>query len=207
MVKLECPRCAKRFSIQDDLAGRRTKCSKCGTPFRIPFTEASLGSSAVSVAVIPVRNDAPKPASPIVDFEFEQPQSPTTLCKSTGRLRFLLIGISVGLTGGIFLGSFGSSILGRMGQLTSILSTSRMTKEQFRSKFDALKGGYRYGGVVDENDLIQAMGKPSRTQTLGNDTYWYWQCQDGTIQIVILHYKNLAYYGEGEIMVTHINDY
>ncbi len=97
-----------------------------------------------------------------------------------------------------------------IGNAFSIQSAPTMTKEQFRAKFADLDGGSRSRGQVREVDLIRAVGKPSRTQTLVNRTFWYWTCQDGIIQIVIFGYKDPmveSQSGEGILNVEEVNDY
>ncbi len=34
-------------------------------------------------------------------------------------------------------------------------------------------------------DLIKAMGKPNRTQTISGQRYWYYTCSDGEIQLIM----------------------
>jgi len=53
-------------------------------------------------------------------------------------------------------------------------------------------------------EFMQRMGKPSRTQTVGDSTYWYYECQDGSIQIVMYsQYLNL----QNVMVMQAINDY
>jgi predicted Zn finger-like uncharacterized protein len=36
MIEFNCPQCSALFSVPENLAGRRARCKKCGTPFQIP---------------------------------------------------------------------------------------------------------------------------------------------------------------------------
>ena len=47
------------------------------------------------------------------------------------------------------------------------------------------------------------MGKPNRTQTVGDQAYWYYQCTDGTIQLV-MNVLNLQMAG---LIQADVNDY
>ena len=36
MIDFKCPQCSSSFSVPENLAGRRARCKKCGTPLTIP---------------------------------------------------------------------------------------------------------------------------------------------------------------------------
>jgi len=38
--------------------------------------------------------------------------------------------------------------------------------------------------LVGRDDLYRAVGPPSNTEMIGTDVYLYWQCADGTVQVV-----------------------
>jgi hypothetical protein len=82
-----------------------------------------------------------------------------------------------------------------------------LAKGEFRTKImDLLPRGCP--GIARENDIIDAFGKPDRTQTLGNDMYWYWQCSDGTMQVVMSYLQNVELKtGRKVVYVSAINDY
>jgi predicted Zn finger-like uncharacterized protein len=46
MIDFNCPQCGAHFSVPDNLAGRRARCKKCGTPLAIPKSEAVAAPSA-----------------------------------------------------------------------------------------------------------------------------------------------------------------
>ena len=41
------------------------------------------------------------------------------------------------------------------------------------------------GWMFARSDFEQAFGKPTKTQTIGRNTFWYWTCQDGTVQVIL----------------------
>ena len=53
MIDFTCPQCHSAFSVPDNLAGRRARCKKCGTPLTIP-------SSAAEEILIEPQQAAPK---------------------------------------------------------------------------------------------------------------------------------------------------
>ena len=101
-----------------------------------------------------------------------------------------------------------ASTSGSNGQVSEA-SIAIKTKSEFKRTFyssihEALPG------VVSEKAVIKTYGNPVRTQTIGDDAYWYWQCTDGMIQMVIVAGNPQALavsIGEGNILVKALNDY
>ena len=69
-----------------------------------------------------------------------------------------------------------------------------MTKEQWRAKLNEhyeisvnkVWGSKSAPGKLPSAKIFQQiMGKPSRTQVVGEETLWYYECSDGQFQIVI----------------------
>ncbi len=90
-----------------------------------------------------------------------------------------------------------------------VASSKAFLKEEFRQKLASLSGR-REGGVVDEAKLYDLLGHPDRTQTVDLSSYWYWVCKDGTMQMIILGYKNSdteAKHGKGQLVVDQVNDF
>jgi len=94
MINFACSGCGKTFSVKDEFAGRKTKCSKCGVSLRVPAGTRSRTSSSApappspSAVVQPayVGVDSPE-ALPITSLDENRP--------AKGKKR-LLIGLSVG---------------------------------------------------------------------------------------------------------------
>jgi len=85
------------------------------------------------------------------------------------------------------------------------LSAKDLTKAEWKAKLARKVSTYAATGKVIqiyEKDFVRSFGTPIRTQTIGNSTYWYYKCKDGTIQLV-LHAGNLA----AGVMQGDVNDF
>ena len=61
---------------------------------------------------------------------------------------------------------------------------SRLTKAQWKDKAIQAFGWMTIIPLsAPAARFQQVMGKPNRTQTVGNETYWYYECSDGMIQM------------------------
>jgi hypothetical protein len=60
------------------------------------------------------------------------------------------------------------------------------TKQEWKAKLGANNRGFAVAGqlLISKTELVQLRGQPDRTETIGSDAYWYYDCNDGTIQIV-----------------------
>jgi hypothetical protein len=102
--------------------------------------------------------------------------------------------------GAWFLGPFGSK-------------TSWVSKAEFRRRvlaLDTRQKRFPPPLLVKEVDLISACGQPARTQTFSDLTFWYWDCKDGVMQVVIWAYQSRTLemqLGKGVLYVKEINDY
>ena len=79
------------------------------------------------------------------------------------------------------------------------------TKAEWRAKLASHYGQVAQLGIINNLQPAQfksVMGEPGRTQTIGEQAYWYYQCSDGTIQLE-LYAPNLAV----GVMQGKINDY
>jgi hypothetical protein len=84
-----------------------------------------------------------------------------------------------------------------------------LTKAQWRQKLES-RGGQQaqlaHQNIIhrwNPNDFKQLMGNPSSTQTVGDQAYWYFECSDGQIQLVL---NSGSLLGMG-VMEGKINDY
>jgi len=95
--------------------------------------------------------------------------------------------------------------LGGNPQTNQSVASKTVTRSQWRTKLSDKFGALPKAGVVacQKTDFVGLMGSPSRTQTIGDTAYWYYDCSDGTIQLemqaVPLSVANL--------MSGKINDY
>ena len=53
MIEFNCPQCNGRFSVADNLAGRRARCKKCGTPLTIPSPQQQQQIAAPQPVTVP----------------------------------------------------------------------------------------------------------------------------------------------------------
>jgi hypothetical protein len=85
------------------------------------------------------------------------------------------------------------------GGAAAAAASEDLTREEFRARVHALGiAGFK------AEDLYAAVGRPARTQSLGGQRYWYWQCRDGTIQMLLL----IGVDNRGDrIYVQKINEY
>ncbi len=49
MIRVQCPRCAWRFAVEDDMRGRQDRCPQCATPVPVPL---NVTEDAPAVPVI-----------------------------------------------------------------------------------------------------------------------------------------------------------
>jgi hypothetical protein len=75
-----------------------------------------------------------------------------------------------------------------------------LTKDEWKSHAPGLVNGNQI--ACNRERLFAAVGEPDRTQTVGDDSYLYWQCSDGEIQVVCSQFA----YGMGIVSGT-VNDY
>ena len=61
--------------------------------------------------------------------------------------------------------------------------TARMTRAELRNKKNELIQAKPVIGELKVKDLYDAFGQPTRKQTIGRETNWYWQCKDGQIKM------------------------
>jgi hypothetical protein len=66
MIAFSCRRCATRFKVPDDLAGKKARCKKCGQNLQVPQAPAAVAAVAATglFRMGAVQSDQP-PASPI----------------------------------------------------------------------------------------------------------------------------------------------
>ena len=63
-------------------------------------------------------------------------------------------------------------------------SSNQTTKEEWKKTFAQLESWVEgFGKAVEVGQMEKALGKPVRTQTIGDTGYWYYKCKDGDIQI------------------------
>lgn len=80
-----------------------------------------------------------------------------------------------------------------------------LTKAEWKAKLSQHFGNYAQMGVIagfKMNDFKKLMGEPSKTQSVGQSAYWYYDCSDGTVQLELNSGALMA-----GLMQGKINDY
>lgn len=84
-------------------------------------------------------------------------------------------------------------------------ATNLPTKAEWLAKLASRYGQYAQMRIIYDwrvSDFKSFMGEPDRTQNLGDDTFWDYDCADGVIQLSMFS-PNLAV----GVMQGKINDY
>jgi hypothetical protein len=85
-------------------------------------------------------------------------------------------------------------------------ANSVITRQAWKARLSQINESFRATGTklaMNMADFVKFMGKPDRTETVDNSTYWYYDCSDGTIQIEL---NSIALNAAG-IMQGNVNDY
>jgi len=81
---------------------------------------------------------------------------------------------------------------------------SSVTKDEWKARVQKNFPGFmRMVEYPDKATFISVMGKPDRTQTVGGNPYWYYQCADGMIQIQFCAVPGK----ENMLVLSAMNDY
>lgn len=97
MISFNCPQCARVFTVNDDLAGRMTKCPACGQRLQVP--------SVISVDLAP---SLPPPAPFSSFFSLFKPKNEPWYYGYCYKMTLILLGLSLF---GVFCGWFSSTSL------------------------------------------------------------------------------------------------
>jgi len=87
---------------------------------------------------------------------------------------------------------------GGTGQATE---SAKPTKAEWKAKFGEKFGFSAKMGIVENlkpDQFKSVMGAPDRTQTIGDDAFWYYECSDGMIQLE-LYAPNLVVFMQGKV--------
>jgi ankyrin repeat protein len=85
------------------------------------------------------------------------------------------------------------------------IESKDLTKADWKAKVAAKVPAYRASGStiqVYQKNFVKWFGEPTKTQTVGNRVYWYYDCSDGTIQLD-LDGGNM----QAGILAGQVNDY
>ena len=77
VVEVSCPNCGVKLKAPDNMAGKKAKCKKCGTGFRIPgpasASESASEGQALSVLSMPL---PPLPDDDLTEVMMAEPVAP-----------------------------------------------------------------------------------------------------------------------------------
>ncbi len=88
------------------------------------------------------------------------------------------------------------------------------TKNEWRAACEKLELSHSHkgsigGGVsfdsIPVEEVYKKIGKPFRTQKIGSNRFWYWQCSDGIIQVEIT--QETTKDGKQRVWFSCTNDY
>ena len=61
IIASSCRRCATRFKVSDNLAGKKAHCKKCGQSLRVPQTPAAVATGLFRMGAVEADRPSPRP--------------------------------------------------------------------------------------------------------------------------------------------------
>ena len=158
------------------------RCSECGKEI-----------SSAATACPNCGHPSAGPVSPT-----HEPAASSATTHRIGTWQGLLMILIIPVIGGWFILNSENR---KTGPTSSKSSQATNTKAAWRQKFR--QNFPNNFGAVPVAQLRAVFGEPSSTQTVGDETYWYYRCSDGSIQVVIKAYQVLG----NSAYTEAINDY
>jgi hypothetical protein len=124
--------------------------------------------------------------------------------------RFTIFGLVVlVMSAGVLVSGCGSGESGaNLGNATQRSARRQVpTKAEWWTKLEENKlkePGQRLVMGVSTQDFFKVVGEPDRTQVMGEELMWYYDCKDGQIQMV---QKEWLYRREHKIFTDMVNEY
>lgn len=148
------------------------------------------------------------PGPPPVEIQRQHSQATPTPRLALAGSPLALLGIGA-LFGMALMAALMSAFSGST-DLTSSLGTSSgsglledETTGMTRSAFLKKIGWNGYVLSTTKDEFIALAGSPHSTQKVGDEAYWYYQCSDGQLQVVML--ATLLHHGR--VLINEINEY
>jgi len=118
-------------------------------------------------------------------------------------------GMVIALIIGLVVGYLAGSGTGRSGGVIGSIGGGRITKDAWIAK--AKQSGFfpkDYAAGVQlwkltKEKFFEVMGKPDKTQAVGDKVTWYYQCSDGQITLTL----NRGHLNTGTIGSMEVNEY
>jgi DNA-directed RNA polymerase subunit RPC12/RpoP len=195
-----CPSCKQDLEADDSFRGQTVACPQCGSSITVPSCQKKI--------VMKKRSISDTSSASSTRTASQRTASPPK--KSGGKKIPIIIAVIIAVSviahiGGSFGKSGGTSSSDTRRSVLPI--SGRMSKEQWWNKLEDNKlkfPGNRAVMNVQKEDFIRIMGKPNRTQSVGEQTFWYYDCSDGQIQMVI---SGWVLERDGKIFADTINEY
>lgn len=189
MALVKCPECAREVSTA------APACPHCGHPIATAFKET------MTVTPQSPQNEMTEGAPEITPAQAPPAAAPPVTNVGKGCMGCLGVIILLVLIGwiGDMAGCNGGS---GTGQSTE---SAKPTKAEWKEKLGSKFGFSAKMGIIENlksDQFKSVMGAPARTQTIGDDAFWYYECSDGMIQLE-LYAPNLAV----GMMQGKVNDY
>jgi hypothetical protein len=194
MALTKCPECGK------DVSSQAPSCPHCGFPL------ASQAATTVPPVVPPVLDSTqPKQPKPAPTIPLAQKTDKDRIKKGclgcAGLIVLLVIILAV-------IGSFLGDDKTTPGSATqdNASAEKKQTKAAWKAKLGSRNQVFAVTGTtiqMTKSDFIQLMGEPDRTETLNGQSYWYYECSDGTVQIEC----QAAAVNAAGIIQGQVNDY
>lgn len=214
-LKFSCPKCGQHLEGDESFCGQTIECPACQTQITAPSAPEQADSP-------PAPRTSQPPTPPVTS-------RPKTKSNKAGIVIALVIGIAIGY--GVRVTQNQAPTPPSSAQATAQLPASpapytpeaavaekqvarapaarprRISREEWWAKLeenDLKFPGNRSVLDVKTEDFIRIMGKPVKTQSVGENMYWYYNCSDGQIQMVIKGWILESY---GKIMAETINEF
>lgn len=206
--KGDCPKCGQRLQIPpvSPPARRQTMLGKLSRPFTRSRPRVRFDAPDVVASPIPAGPPARLTEAIEHDGQTEPRRRRSVLLFCIGGL---VIGLGLGTVATLMLsGGRGHGPANQQSRSTpenaagpvvnAASKAARMSRQDFRQtvrSFKSINGGRQWDGINQDDgltglfffskDFHDAFGKPIRTETIGDRAYWYWQCADGVVQVVL----------------------
>jgi uncharacterized protein (TIGR03066 family) len=192
-IKMNCPACAKDYTLADTMEGKKVKCKGCGTPFTVAATSTAVATKAANgkpkTAVTTTRPSEPG-AQRTKDTDVGASGGTSVKKKSSMGLWVLIGG---GLVGVLFFVCAGGSI----GAYFLFFRGSAVTK----ANYDKIKGGMTTAQVKDILGKPDKSEEPSDLSAFGGKSTTsfradYWESGKKSIIITFADDKVFAWVGK-----------
>jgi len=85
------------------------------------------------------------------------------------------------------------------------VASINLTKDEWKVRLGKINQMFAMSGTLQMSraNFIKACGEPDKTQTVGDDVYWYYSCKDGDMQLVLVKVA----LDQGQVFIHKTNDF